>query len=81
LLATTVLAVAASPGDAPPLPIAGTRVVNVSTEPQLQSAMGNLQHGDTILLANGTYNLTSSLYRHTPAARRTPRDFPEIHIR
>jgi hypothetical protein len=44
------------------LPITGTRIVNVSTEPQLQTAMGNLQNGDTILLANGTYNLTSSLY-------------------
>jgi hypothetical protein len=56
------LAHAASPGNAPPLPIAGTRVVNVSTEPQLQTAMGSLQHGDTILLADGTYNLTGSLY-------------------
>jgi hypothetical protein len=53
---------AASPGNAPPLPITGTRIVNVSTEPQLQTAMGNLQSGDTILLTNGTYNLTSSLY-------------------
>ena len=53
---------AASPGNAPPLPITGTRIVNVSTETQLQTAMGNLQSGDTILLTNGTYNLTSSLY-------------------
>jgi hypothetical protein len=44
------------------LPVAGTRIVNVSTESQLQSAMGNLQSGDTILIANGTYNLTSTLY-------------------
>jgi hypothetical protein len=51
-----------SPGNAPPLPIVGARLVNVSTEPQLQSAMGNLRHGDTILLADGTYNLTSTLY-------------------
>ena len=36
--------------------------MNVSTETQLQTAMGNLQNGDTILLANGTYNLTSTLY-------------------
>ena len=53
---------AVSPGDAPQLPITGTRIVNVSTEGQLQTAMGNLQNGDTILLANGTYNLTSTLY-------------------
>jgi hypothetical protein len=52
----------ASPGDAPQLPITGTRIVNVSTEPQLQTAMGNLQSGDTILIASGTYNLSSSLY-------------------
>jgi hypothetical protein len=60
-----VLAVAleaASPGNAPPLPITGTRIVNVSTEPQLQTAMGNLQSGDTIVLSNGVYNLTSTLY-------------------
>lgn len=52
----------ASPGNAPPLPITGTRVVHVSTEPQLQTAMGNLQSGDTLLLADGTYTLTSTLY-------------------
>jgi hypothetical protein len=57
-----VVALGASPGNAPQLPITGTRIVNVSTEPQLQTAMGNLQPGDTILLANGTYNLTSTLY-------------------
>jgi hypothetical protein len=53
---------AATPGNAPPLPLTGARIVNVSTEPQLQTAMTNLQSGDTILLADGTYNLTSSLY-------------------
>jgi len=55
-------ALAAAPGYAPQLPITGTRIVNVSTEPQLQTAIGNLQSGDTILLGNGTYNLTSSLF-------------------
>jgi hypothetical protein len=43
------------------LPITGTRIVNVSTEAQLQSAVGNLQTGDTIVLANGAYNLTRTL--------------------
>jgi hypothetical protein len=57
-----VVAFGASPGNAQQLPITGTRIVNVSTEAQLQTAMGNLQPGDTILLANGTYNLTSTLY-------------------
>jgi hypothetical protein len=52
----------ATPGNAPALPIIGTRVVQVSTETQLQTAMGNLQNGDTLLLADGTYNLTSTLY-------------------
>jgi hypothetical protein len=47
---------------APPLPLTGTRVVNVVTEAQLQSAMSNLRDGDTILLANGTYNLTNTLH-------------------
>jgi hypothetical protein len=37
------LASAASPGNAPPLPLTGARIVHVSTEPQLQTAMGNLQ--------------------------------------
>ncbi|MBI5385530.1 MAG: hypothetical protein HZA90_12695 [Verrucomicrobia bacterium] len=48
--------------EAPPLPLTGTRLVPVATEPQLQAAMGSLRHGDTILLADGTYVLTSSLY-------------------
>ena len=52
----------ASPGNAPPLPITGTRIVSVSTEAQLRTAMGNLQSDDTLLLADGTYNLTSTLY-------------------
>jgi hypothetical protein len=58
---TAFTAKSASPGNAPPLPITGVRIVNVSNEPQLQTAMGNLQTGDTILLTDGTYNLTSSL--------------------
>src|SRR5262245_19995290 len=47
---------------APTLAMAGNRIVNVSNVSQLQSAMGNLQPGDTIVLANGIYNLTSTLY-------------------
>jgi hypothetical protein len=49
---------AASPGDAPALPITGARIVNVASEPELQAAMRNLRNGDTILLADGAYNLT-----------------------
>src|SRR5436309_1765903 len=65
---------AASPGNAPSLPITGVRIVNVSTESQLQTALGNLQNGDTLLLADGTYNLTTSLYingRHNVTIRGT----------
>jgi hypothetical protein len=65
-LAVSGIANAASPGKAPQLPITGTRIVNIATEPQLQTAMGNLQNGDTLLLADGTYNLTSSLYINGP---------------
>jgi len=74
LLAPLCVANAASPGNASPLPITGTRVLNVATEPQLQTAMGNLQNGDTLLLADGTYNLTTSLYingRHNVTIRGT----------
>jgi hypothetical protein len=74
LLILRNVAGAASPGDAPQLPITGTRIVNVATEAQLQTAMGNLQNGDTLLLSNGTYNLTSSLYingRHNVTIRGT----------
>ena len=62
VVAAALVSRGATPGNAPPLPLTGTRIVNVSTEPQLQSAMNNLQEGDTILLADGTYQLTSSLY-------------------
>jgi hypothetical protein len=44
------------------LPVTGERIVNVATEPELQSAMNDLRQGDTLLLANGNYNLTRSLY-------------------
>ena len=49
-------------GNAPRLPLAGTRIVNVATEFELQAAMTNLRNGDTLLLTNGVYHLTSSLF-------------------
>src|SRR5438445_3974048 len=61
-LAATLQAPATSAGNAPPLPLTGTRIVKVATEPELQSAMSNLLSGDTILLADGPYHLTRSLY-------------------
>src|ERR1043166_2602966 len=62
LLALPSWANVATPGDAPPLPITGARIVNVSSEPQLQAGMANLRSGDTIVIADGVYNLTSTLY-------------------
>jgi Right handed beta helix region len=47
--------------NAPTLPLTGS-VVQVSTEAQLQAAISNLQPGTTILIANGIYNLSSTLY-------------------
>src|SRR6185503_3457826 len=72
LLALVCVVIAASPGNAPPLPMTGARIVNVATEQQLQTAMGNLQNGDTLLLSDGTYILTTSLYingRHSVTIR------------
>lgn len=48
----------------PTLSPSGTRIINVATIGQLNSAVGNLQDGDTIVLANGTYLLTNSLIIH-----------------
>ena len=63
LVALTPLSLRARPPiPAPPLaPPSGT-VVNVSTEPQLQAAVQALASDTTIVLAPGTYQLTSSLY-------------------
>jgi hypothetical protein len=62
LLGLASVAQGLSPGNAPPLPINGARIVKVGTETQLQAAMADLRDGDTILLADGTYALTSTLY-------------------
>jgi hypothetical protein len=45
----------------PPLPAPAGRVIDVSTEPQLQSAIKTLRSDTTIVLARGTYLLTSTL--------------------
>ena len=47
---------------APPLPPPSGKVVNVATEPQLQAAVAGLASNTTILIAPGTYTLTSTLY-------------------
>ncbi len=47
---------------APPLPAPTGPIVNVSTEPQLQAAVRALTSNTTIVIAPGTYVLTSTLY-------------------
>src|SRR5690349_23642345 len=51
---------------APALPPPAGAVVNVSTEAQLQAAMGAIASNTTIVLAPGTYRLTRSLYFKGP---------------
>src|SRR5207302_9700959 len=48
--------------NAPPLPAPTGTIINVATVSQLQAAVANLQSNQTILIAPGTYNLTSTLY-------------------
>ncbi|MCP4189087.1 MAG: hypothetical protein GY768_00510 [Planctomycetaceae bacterium] len=47
---------------APDLPAPTGNVVAVSSEPELQAAMSNLQAGTTIVLAPGVYQLTKTLW-------------------
>ena len=51
---------------APALPPPSGTVINVSTEAQLQAAMGAIGSNTTIVLAPGTYRLTRSLYFKGP---------------
>ena len=62
LLASVYPALAAPVSSAPPLPAPTGRVVNVSTEPQLRAAVASLTSNTTIVIAPGTYNLTSTLW-------------------
>lgn len=55
------LAYGRSATPAPPLPAPAGTVVNVSTEPQLQSAVRGIRSNTTIVLAPGMYVLTKSL--------------------
>lgn len=72
VLVPLLSSVAASPVDAswmnipPALPAPSGRVVNVSSESQLQSAMASLTSDTTIVIAPGTYTLTRTLYVHGP---------------
>jgi Big-like domain-containing protein len=55
-------AVAAAVDPAPPLPAPTGTVVRVSTEAELQSAIQNLTSNMTVLIAPGTYRLSSTLH-------------------
>jgi PKD repeat protein len=46
----------------PGLPAPTGNVVNVSNVSQLQAAIANMQSGETVLIASGTYNLAGTLY-------------------
>jgi GH18 family chitinase len=60
---STTLATPARPAcNVPALPLTGTRIVKVSTESALQTAMRSLLPGDTVLISNGTYHLSRTLY-------------------
>jgi hypothetical protein len=65
LFATSLFATApalASAPNAPPLPAASGRIINVSTEPELQQAVRSLASNTTILIQPGTYRLTGTLH-------------------
>ena len=53
---------AAAARPAPPLPAPSGNVVNVATEAQLRTAVAALASNTTILIAPGTYVLTTTLY-------------------
>ena len=51
-----------STASAPPLAAASGAVIRVTSEPQLQEAVHNLRSNTTIIVAAGTYRLTSTLW-------------------
>lgn len=57
----------------PALPAPTGNVVNVSTEPALQTAIANLTSGTTVVIAPGTYRLTRTLIIRGPLADVTVR--------
>jgi hypothetical protein len=59
---SAAVAHAAAARPAPPLPAPSGTVVSVATEAQLQAAVAGLTSNTTILIAPGTYRLTTTLY-------------------
>jgi hypothetical protein len=64
---------AMSPDSAPALPAPSGTLVNVSTVAQLQSAVSSVTSNKTIVIAPGTYHLTSTLYLNGSLANVTIR--------
>jgi hypothetical protein len=62
LIVTTTVAIAGPTTPAPPLPAPSGAIVNVSTVAQLQNAVAGITSNTTIVVAPGTYNLTTTLY-------------------
>jgi hypothetical protein len=62
LCGSSITAIAAPARPAPALPAPTGTVVNVSTEAQLQAAVSALSSNEAIVIAPGTYTLTSTLY-------------------
>src|SRR5262245_58264265 len=52
----------ASACNAPALPITGARILHVCSDAQPERAISNAATGDTIVLVDGAYALTSTLY-------------------
>jgi hypothetical protein len=54
--------VPAGPGDAPPLPPPPANAIQVDTVAELETAVANLQSGQTVVIQPGTYQLTRTLF-------------------
>ena len=54
------------PSSVPPLSPPSGAVIRVRTEPELRAAVAGLTSGKTVLIAPGTYHLTSTLYVKGP---------------
>ncbi len=64
---------APSPDSAPALPAPSGSVINVSTVAALQAAVGAVASNQTVVIAPGTYNLTSTLWLNGSKANVTIR--------
>jgi hypothetical protein len=79
--------VPALPGDAPQLPPPPANAVHVDTVAELENAVANLQSGQTVVVAPGTYQLTRTLFigKNSPVQNVTIRgatnNFNDVVIR